>query len=163
MISETATLSNEWLRSLPRSRMIFPKPFRDRLKYVFWSLYTPIHPHVRDAALSLRIVKHAGRQDFLLGKIAPGQTFKEFISFLVSKGFANHFIAWKDDGEIVSLRRLHNFAFQYHLRIFRDGEVRGHFEYTPESRPMLHIKAICQENRREEFLRILGDRIVPAK
>jgi hypothetical protein len=54
-----------------------------------------------------------------------------------------------------------DFDWQYHLRIFHDREVRGHYEYTPESYPLRHLKKVNMQHRREEFLHILGGWIVP--
>ncbi len=154
--------SRDWEADLPRSEIAFPASFSDRIKYALWRIYTPFHPLVRDAALVLGIVSHSGRQNFLIGKIAPNRTFKEVIDFLISRGYGNHFIAWKDDGELVSLRRLVGFSYQYHLRIFQDGEIRGHYEYTPECYPILHFRAVDQKDCRDEFQKMLGDLIVLA-
>ncbi|MEO8638014.1 MAG: hypothetical protein ABI430_03900 [Candidatus Taylorbacteria bacterium] len=149
-----------WVKNLPYSKMVFPNTFSDRTKYIFWWLYTPCHPYIRDILLALRIVRHEGRQDFLLGKIAPHLTIKEFTHIIIERGYGNHFVAWKDEGELVSLRYVENFAFQYHLRVFEDREVRAHYEHTPECFPISHIKQINMEDRRRDFLKILGDTIV---
>jgi len=149
--------------------MIFPHSFKDRLKYLFWRLYTPFHPFVRDTALMLGIVSQSdqypgGRQPYVLGKIAPGTSMQDFITHMIRQGFGNHFTAWEDRGQVVSLRYMDDFRYQYHLRVFEDGEVRGHYEYTPECHPVLHMKmeGVPFEERREEFMRFFGDRIVPA-
>jgi hypothetical protein len=155
-------LLEEWVRTLPPSGMVFPNRLPDRAKYFFWQWYTPFHSKVRDTAMKLRVVRHEGRQEFLLGRIAPGQTIQEFITYCITRGYGNHFVAWQDDGELASLRFVETFDFQYHLRIFRDGEVRGHYEYTPECRPILHMLEIGHEDRRKIFYEHLGDRIVRA-
>jgi hypothetical protein len=131
------------------------------VKYLFWQVCRPYHPIARDTLLRLRVIRHEGRQDYLLGTVAPHLSIKDFIAYLVSRGFGNHFFAWKDDGEVVSLRYTENFMYQYHIRVFHDGEVRAHYEYTPECYPLLHMKKVNMEPRREFFLRILGDTIVP--
>jgi hypothetical protein len=152
-----------WVNTIPDSRMVYPETFVDQAKYLFWRLYTPVHPLMRDILLGLGIVKHQGRQDYLLGKIAPGQTVKDFVDYLVNNhGYGNHFIAWRDQGEVVGLRYVKNFEHQYHIRIFEDGEVRAHFEYTPECYPFLHLKAIDQKDCREELMQIIGEKIIPA-
>ncbi len=148
------------MKTLPASRMVYPKVFSHRLKYLLWRLYTPLHPHLRDTCQTLGLVKHEGRQDFLLGTVAK-EDIKKFISFMISQGFGNHFVAWKDEGQVVSLRLVKDFVYQYHIRVFEDGEVRGHYEYTPECFPLLHIKAVGQEERREEFSQFLGDWVTP--
>ncbi len=151
-----------WLQTLPPSKMVRPVSGLNRLKYAFWRVYSPFHPLIRDAAVSLGIFKHDFRQDFLLGSIAPDLTIQEFISLLIPRGFGNHFVAWEDDGEIVSLRYVEDFVHQYHVRVFADHEVRGHYEYTPECHPYRHIREIGMEKRNGEFLRLLGSSIVPA-
>jgi hypothetical protein len=151
------------LRSqIPDSVLPYPSGIYNQSKYVFWRLIYPFHNVGRDALLDFKIIHHHGRQNFVLGRIAPGRTIEGFLSYLEGQEFGNHFIAWRDDQEVVSVRRLVNFERQYHLRIFRDGEVRGHYEYTPECHPRWHLKEIGQEARTEDFLNFLGDWVVPA-
>ena len=140
--------------------MVYPRELKHQIKYIFWRLYTPFHPLVRDTALALGIVHHEGRQDYLLGTIAPGLTVREFITHCIDQGYGNHFIAWHDTGELVSLRYVENFVYQYHLRVFENGEVRGHYEYTPECYPRRHMKGVNQEDRRDVFYAHLGERLV---
>ena len=149
-------------RQIPASVLPYPKGAYNRSKYLFWRIIYPFHNVGRDALLSAGVIHHRGRQNFVLGRIAEGKTLGEFLEYIQEQGFFNHFIAWKDDEEIVSVRRLVNFERQYHLRIFADGEVRGHYEYTPECHPVWHVKEIGQEDRREDFLVFLGEWIVPA-
>jgi hypothetical protein len=149
-------------RSIPDSVLPYPKGFRNRSKYIFWKAIYPIHGTGRDFLLSLGVLHHEGKQNYLLGHIAPGRTMEEFVKYLETRQCRNHFIALRDDDEVVSVRRVVDFEHQYHLRIFKDGEVRGHYEFTPESHPKWHMEKVGQEPRREEFLEILGDWIVPA-
>jgi hypothetical protein len=170
MATEIPSLSikyslKRWTKSLPASPMIFPDSLGDRMKYFFWRVYTPFHPTLRDGILFLGFGSQSdsypqGRQPYVLGKLAPEQSLQDFTDYLISKGFGNHFIAWEDRGQVVSLRYLDDFKYQYHLRVFQDGEVRGHYEYTPECHPVAHLKAISLEPRREKFLEFLGDRII---
>jgi hypothetical protein len=141
--------------NLPYSKMVFPPTTKNRIKYGLWRIYTPLHPFVRDSAVAFKIITPpAKRQNFLIGKLSPGTSIDTAIKHLVSKGYANHFIAWKDNGQAVSLRRVVGFEYQYHVRIFFDGEIRGHYEYTPECYPILHYKAVGQEARTAEFLQL---------
>jgi hypothetical protein len=142
--------------------MDYPTTIGERFKYLFWRIYTPFHPAVRDISLALGIVSHSGRQNFLIGTIAPGFTFQDIVDHLIAHGYGNHFIAWKDEGEIISMRRVVGFKYQYHLRIFEDGEIRGHYEYTPECHPILHFKAVGSTDTRSEFSRLLQGKIVLA-
>lgn len=152
----------KWIKKLPRSRVAYPQTSAEQLKYWFFKMYTPFHKPVRSTSLALGLLKHEGRQDFLLGTLAPERSVRDFVSFLVGHGFANHFIAWKEEGELVSLRRTAGFKYQYHVRIFEDGEIRCHYEYTPECHPVLHIREIGVEDRTDEFKQLIRDWIVPA-
>ena len=149
-----------WINSLPYSHIVYPESTVNKIKYFFWRLYTPLHSPLRNTLMHLGILRHSTRQNFLLGKIAPDQTVQDFVSFLIERGYGNHFVAWRDKGELLSLRRLDGFECQYHLRVFEDGEVRGHYEYTPECYPLWHFRAVDQEDRRGEFLDLLGDKII---
>ncbi len=151
---------DEWLRTLPSSRMVFPRHPADLVKYAFWRFYTPYHTLLRDIALYFGVVSHEGRQDFRIGTVAPHQSIREFVSYLIEQGYERHHVAWEDEGELVSLRYAENFSYQYHIRVFADGEVRGHYEYTPECAPLSHMKKIGMEDRRHEFLALMSDRIV---
>lgn len=161
---------NQWIRSLPHSKMGYPTAFFDKIKYWFWVFYSRFYPMIRGISYRLGIGSffirhfepgHTGRQDFLIGTLHPSHTAHELALFLVERGFGNHFVAWKDAGELVSLRKTVGFEHQYHLRIFKDGEVRCHFEYTPEYRPFLHMVRVGFENRNAEFRDLLQGWIVP--
>jgi hypothetical protein len=151
----------EWATVLPSSDMVYPEALTHRIKYYLWYLYTPYHPVIRDSVIGFGILRNRGRQSYLLGTIAPGHTIEGTVAHLVKQGYGYHRIAWEDDGEVVSLRYVENFTHQYHLRIFKDGEVRGHYEYTPECYPLLHLWDVGREERREDFLKALGSYITP--
>lgn len=154
-------------RSLPYSAMIYPASLSERFKYLVWRVITPIHPYIRDLIpqhiIERRYAKYRpnGRQEFLLGHVAPNETIESVVEYLIGKGYGNHFVALRDQGEVIGLRYVSNFRHQYHIRIFEDGEVRGHYEYTTECHPFLHDKQIGFEARTEEFLKLLGNKIVP--
>lgn len=155
-------MKEQWIEDLPHSRMAYPEKLLDRIKYWFWRLYTPIHPYVRDMCLLLGLVRHEGRQDFLIGMLDPSRSIREFVSYLVEQqGFGNHFIAWKDTDELVSLRRTEGFEYQHHVRIFTDGEVRCHYEYTPEYRPIRHLIQIGFKQPATELKAVIDDWVVP--
>jgi hypothetical protein len=150
----------KWAKSLPHAKATYPDTVSHKVKYFFWKYYTPYHASVRDTAMSLRVVRHVGRQEFLLGHVHPEVSFQDITEHLVAHGFGAHSVAWKDDGEILSLRRVLDFEFQYHLRLFEDGEIRGHFEYTPECYPIRHLNEEILEPRTDYFLEILGEKII---
>lgn len=160
MSLDTTDSLEGWVRALPASKMIRPTSLTGQVQYVFWRLYTPWHPFFRDTLTTIGVLKPHQRQDFLLGTIAPHLTIQEFISLLVDQGFGNHFVAWKDEGEVVSLRYVEDFTYQYHLRVFKDREVRGHYEYTPECHPRWHLQEVGLENRHTVFFDFFGDALI---
>lgn len=158
-----------WLKSLPTSKMVYPDAYTDRLKYVLWLFLGLIHPYVRDVLMMMSRYERRyekfrpnGRQQYMLGMLAPRVTPRALTEYLVSQGYGKHFIALEDKGELVSLRYTPNFEYQYHIRIFKDGEVRAHYEYTVECHPFLHDREIGFEPRREVFLTLLEGYITPA-
>ena len=135
--------------------MVYPKTLLDTCKYYIFTIYNPIHPYISETLLALGIIRHDFRQDYLLGILKPEKNIDDLIAHLISHGFGNHFISWRDPGQIVSLRLATDFRHQLHLRIFTDGEVRGHYEYTPEFRPIAHLNETGFEDRREDFRKLL--------
>ncbi len=155
--------------SLPHSRIVYPDRHSERLKYFLWRVITPVHPYMRETLdrvgfIKLRYQKYRPdeRQKYLLGYLAPEETIESVVQFLIEKGYGNHFVALKDKGEVVSLRYTPTFKHQYHIRIFEDGEVRTHYEYTPECHPYLHDIEVGFEERRDYFLELLESKIIPS-
>lgn len=147
--------------AVPVSHLPAPQNIWEFIRAIFWRIYSPCHPFFRDLFLKAGLVHHAGRQHALLGKLAPGVDMKAFVEFLTSEGWGNHFMAWVDEGEVLSVRRLDGPDRQYHLRVFKDREVRGHYEFTPEAHPVRHMREDESVPRREVFLNFLGDWIEP--
>ena len=130
----------------------------DRMKRWIWRrLIYPIFPYVQKGLTAVGILHHHKRQSFLLGWLKSDRTIHDFLTYIESKGFGNHFIAWNDPDQFMSLRKFDGFQRQYHLRIFTDGEIRGHYEETPESHPVDHFLEKGLEERRGQFLQFLGD------
>lgn len=140
----------------------YPEGLWERMKYYFWKCISPGYTFGRDLLLALGFIHHGGRQNYLLGRLRPDRKIEDFLKHIAARGFGNHFIAWTDDGEVASLRLLDGFHSQYHLRMFDDGEVRGHYEYTPEAHPVWHLKEVGMQPCFEKFQGFLGDWIVPA-
>lgn len=111
----------------------------------------PVFPFCQWTVVRLRILTPPDRQEFLLGQLAVA--VEEAERFLRSLDFFPNRIAWNDPGQIISMRRLCEecSGYQYHIRIFEDGEVRGHYERTPEDAPLGHLKGHGFENRAEIF------------
>lgn len=159
-----------WLKSVPHSVIARPTSLFEWCKYILWKFFRPAHPYFHDFLDWLGVIEPRyakfrpdGRQNFLIGHLAPHETPRSVTEFLVSKGYGNSFAALRDRGEVVSLRHTPNFKYQYHVRIFEDGEVRAHYEYTVECHPFWHDREVGFEDRREEFLALLQGRIIPYK
>ncbi|MES2930817.1 MAG: hypothetical protein V4665_03490 [Patescibacteria group bacterium] len=133
--------------------------FEQKIKKNIWQGIYPVFPWMQKNLLRFHIIWHQKeRQEYRLGWLAPGKTLPQLQKHLHEKwGFGNHFIAWIDTGQVLSWRKLENFDFQYHLRVFEDGEIRGHYEYTPESKPIKHFLEINEERRTEKFKEFLGE------
>ena len=130
----------------------------DKIKQeIWWYVFYPIFPHIQKALIKLHIIYHHGRQPWHLGWVAKGKTLRSFYKYVHTQGFSNHFIAWSDDGQVLSLRKREGFKFQYHLRVFSDGEIRGHYEETPESHPIQHFDEKVFEPKLQEFRKWLGE------
>lgn len=139
--------------------------FGQRIKNKIWHVVYHIFPWWQKHLLKWHIIWHEKeRQHFHLGWLAPGKTLKELEDHLNSKwAFGNHFVAWEDSGQVLSWRKLVDFDHQYHIRVFSDGEIRGHYEYTPESKPISHFTEVDEYEMKDKFLEFLGDFMVEEK
>ena len=135
------------------------------IKKDIWRHIYRFFPWVQEHFLKWHLVWHEkGRQPYRIGWLAPGKTLEELEKHLHTEwGFGNHFVAWKDNGQVLSWRKLESFDNQYHLRVFKDGEIRGHHEYTPESKPVAHFAEMNEEPKFEDFKKFLGDFVVQKK
>jgi hypothetical protein len=132
----------------------------ENLKF-FWSLaYRVWPPCIRTAEI---LGFHGFRQNYLLGSLSKRFTKEEFEKYLIDKGFELTVIAWRDPGEVLSVRRIDREVFQHHIRLFDDGEIRAHYEYSPESRPYDHFWEARFDPETEFFKTLLGEYLVPTK
>ena len=127
---------------------------REKTQRAFWNLLYPIFPYLERVFLFAHKKK---RQPFLLGWLTPGKTLAELQKYLSKNHqFGNHFVAWEDPDQVLSWRKLDGFENQYHLRVYADGELRGHYERTPEAAPIAHFLEKGETPRKEDFTRFLG-------
>ena len=127
-------------------------------------LVRPIFPFLQGLIQSLGFMREAitvegpyHRQPYLIRMRTSEETTGALIERLMRAGFHSEEIALHEQGQVASLRRLCDTYpdRQFHIRLFSDGEIRGHYEYTPEDRPYSHWQETLFENRNEEFLRFL--------
>lgn len=129
----------------------------EELRFVWSVLYRVWPPCIRTAEY---LGFHNVRQRFLLGRLNVNFKKDELERFLVEQGFERVVIAWRDPGEVLSLRKVDNKIFQYHVRLFLEGEIRAHYEYTPESSPWGHFWEAHFEPRKEFFTKLLGEYLI---
>jgi hypothetical protein len=134
-------------------------------QFLFQLLIQPFFPFIQWFGRVTGIAKEAKtlegkyrRQPFLVGLLKPGTRVEDAIALLKTKGFYMHRVAYPDPGQVVSMRRLDdvNPTHQFHLRIFSDSEVRGHYEFTPEDNFMAHMNETIRDPRHEEYMKWLA-------
>ena len=123
----------------------------------FWALVYRLYPHTRDFLLWTGVLKHVVRQPYRLGFLHSNQTVEGFRAHLHRHGYHENPMAWIDPEEVLNMRKLINIHYQYHVRVFPDGEVKGHFECTPERHPIAHLNEIAMLPAREYFKTLLKD------
>lgn len=139
--------------------------FGQIMKKDIWRHIYPIFPWMQKHLLKWHLMWHEkGRQPYHIGWLTPGKTLQQLEKHLHDEwGFGNHFVAWEDSGQVLSWRKLESFEKQYHLRVFKDGEIRGHYEWTPEDKPVGHFAEMGEEARIDDFKKFLGNYIVTKK
>ena len=90
----------------------------------FWKFVYTFWPSV---LRTYEIFFHHHRQDYLIGHLVSQKNMKDLEKHLVKNGFEKAIIALKDPGEILCMRKREGKEFQYHIRLFNDGEVRAHY------------------------------------
>lgn len=138
-------------------------PLRDYLKKIFWWLSIPFFPHIRNLWRKFGYAPYPARQKYHFGWLDSNLKVEDFKNFLLSKNFKKARIAWVDEDEILSLRLKKNFKYQYHLRLFKDREIRGHYELTPEYSPIGHLRDIETVSGEEYLKPLLANWLVEKK
>ena len=121
-----------------------------------WKIITPLFPLLRSRLGFLRYLRYKGRESYPIGFIKKGLAIESIENELQKLGFEKYYVAWIDQGEVLGMRKPEGFEKQYHIRIFNDGEIRGHFELTPEYRAFKHFFDIGKTANTEDFKRMIG-------
>ena len=137
----------------------------EKAKQKLWRVIYKFFHIAQVDLLKTRLIKHTDKkQKYPIGWLAPGKTLEGLKRHLHEKwGLGNHFVAWTDEGQVLSWRKLVDFNDQYHLRVFENGEIRGHFELTPEGHPIDHFTEKGEVDRKEDFLKFLGEFVIQKK
>lgn len=131
-------------------------------KQYIWAPVEPVYPFFRWLTIRLRLVTvPADRQHFHLGFLKEGVTYADFKVQLINNDFKHQWMAFVDPGEEFGMRKLCpvDYRYQYHVRVFKDGEVRGHYEKTPEDYPLDHLNEVDFQNRQDDFYAMFGELI----
>jgi hypothetical protein len=118
-----------------------------------WNLVYKIYPKL------LRVFEtcgfHTGRQPFVVGRLSARHDAQALEVHLKANGFTPAVLAWKDSGEVLSMRKIDKHIFQWHIRLHSDGEIRGHYEYSSEGNPWGHVSSGVFEPDKDFFLELL--------
>ncbi len=126
-----------------------------------WGIVYAIYPPFLRVLEKLRF--HSGRQPFVLGTLNVAYTQDDLRKLLEAAGFEHALLAWRDSGEVLGMRKVDQRRFQWHIRLHDDGEIRGHYEYSPEANPLLHVitpTLTIFEPEKEYFVSLLGNYLV---
>lgn len=127
---------------------------------IFWKIVYVVFPVVRDTLIAFRIVwRGKKRQPFSIGYIKGDVTIEMFRERLLQSGFEKNSIAWVDYGEVLSMRKIDPIQphCHYHIRLFKDGEVCGHYEKMPEKHPIDYFRGQGMLNRPDYFRSFIYD------
>jgi|JI10StandDraft_1071094.scaffolds.fasta_scaffold187755_3 hypothetical protein len=125
------------------------KKFRTIPQLLFFFFLRPLFPIAQKIVLGLRIIKGPTsiegplqRQPFSIGYLRDDVSIAFIKQQLKGDGYFTNRVAYIDPGQVLSMRKISKEFpdVQYHIRVFSDGEVRGHKEYTPEDHPIKHMK-----------------------
>jgi len=117
----------------------------------------PIFPLLQFIVVSFGVYRCFPREKFLLGKlIVPLEEAKQYLK---EQGFFSNRIALILQGQVLSMRKLdpEKPDWQYHVRIFCDGEVRGHYEMTPEDHSLTHMESTNTVDREKELRAMVSE------
>jgi hypothetical protein len=97
------------------------------------------------------------RSNYHVGWLAPGKTLEDLRAHLHGRwGFGVLSTDTKESDEVLNWRKLTpDEKEQYHIIVYRDGEIRGRIEDTPESHH--HTSGKNMREARAEILKYLGD------
>jgi hypothetical protein len=125
-----------------------------------WAFLKPFWPFFRWTSIKMGFVTQIPeRQRFHLGYLKKGISFGEFAAFLKKNEFEFQRMAFIDPDEFFGMRRLDDKdpTYQYHVRAYKDMEIRGHYERTPEDFPIDHLNEVGLVDRADEFFSYFGD------
>lgn len=124
-------------------------------KKLIWRIIYRVWPPVLRVLETLKI--HNYRQPWLLGHLNKKYSKSDLRGVLEKDGFEDAILAWRDPGEILGMRKIDKKIFQYHIRLFNNGEIRGHYEVSSEGGPWQHVTSNGFRPADEYFEKLLGN------
>jgi hypothetical protein len=126
-----------------------------------WLSIYPLYIAFQKFRMKHGMGKNKPRQEYHIGWLSPEKSLEDLRVHLHSEwGFGNHFISRIENGQVLSWRKLVPPNKQYHIRVFTDGEIRGHFEPTPESGVLAHLARHAIKESHTDFTKFLADFVV---
>tara|TARA_Y100000310_G_scaffold306167_1_gene347029 strand:- start:210 stop:611 length:402 start_codon:yes stop_codon:yes gene_type:complete len=119
-----------------------------------WKISEVIYKNGRNFCQRTGITKHSGRQNFHIGWLTKNKK-SALLKHLKKQGFEKDPYAWIDADEVFSMRKLAEDKYQYHIRLHKDGELRGHYEYAPDSKPLKHYESRYFRKKGRYFRKLL--------
>jgi len=86
-----------------------------------------------------RLGFHRRGQDYHIGYVKKNYSISDLKDYLEEEGFGASVLSWQDEGEVMNLRKVNKRMYQWHIRVFKDREIRGHYEFSSEGSPIAHI------------------------
>ena len=133
------------------------KNIRTTRQFLVRIFIRPLFPFFQFIVVSFGVYKCFPRSKFLLGKLRV--PLEEAKQHLKKQGFFSNRISLILQGQTLSMRKLdpEKPDWQYHIRIFCDGEVRGHYEMTPEDHSFTHMKSTNTIDKEKELKEMVSD------
>ena len=94
------------------------------------------------------------RQPYHIANVEPNQTVQLYLMLISLYGYEDNFLSYLDADELFGIRKLHfkgvRMWYQTHIRIYKDGEIKGHYEIAPESNAQEHYAGTTLEYIQEK-------------
>ncbi|MBP9851615.1 MAG: hypothetical protein KBC71_02790 [Candidatus Pacebacteria bacterium] len=168
--------------SLPTGRQASPSAFvylelaSDRVYVIIWfmeedrkkntwkKIYTNLCKNTQKLLQKTGLMKSPGRQPYHVGWLTSSKTLEGLRLYLHSEwGFGKATKVAKDKEVVLSWAKITDNHEEYFLRVYRDGEIRGHFEKLPVTGVLEKPSEMGEKEAKEEFLKFLGEFYVEKK
>ncbi|HEY4477809.1 MAG TPA: hypothetical protein VJB09_00860 [Candidatus Paceibacterota bacterium] len=124
------------------------------------SFFKKIQKYLQRAGL----MKSPGRRPYHVGWFASGKTLEDLRLYLHSEwGFGGCDKEVKDKEIVLSWCKITDNHEEYFLRVYRDGEIRGHFEKLPVTGVLEKPSEMGEKEAKEQFIKFLGEFSVEKK